>query len=80
MTNREYLEEKIEKIKSGISSFIERNITPIALVFTIVEASLIILAIKISPLFWILSVPFAFVITVFVCAFVCEWLDNEHKG
>ena len=79
MTNKEYLDNKIEKIKSSISTFIDRNITPIALVFTAVEVSLIICAIKISPFFWIPAIPLAYLTSILVCAVVWEWLEKEHK-
>lgn len=79
MTNKEYLDNKIEKIKSSICTFIDMNITPIALVFTAVEVSLIICAIKISPFLWIPAIPLAYLTSIFDCYIVCEWLDKEHK-
>ena len=79
MTNREYLENKIEKIKNRISSALERNFTLIAFIFLISDIVLIVCAIKIDPLIWITVIPTSFVTSCLFGVIICEWLDKEHK-
>lgn len=79
MTNREYLEKEIEKIKNRISSALERFFTLIAFMFMISDIVMIVCAIKISPLFWIPVYPDSVFTSALFYVVICEWLDKEHK-
>ena len=82
MTNREWLEQKKDKINEKTNDFIDWILDnlwcPIAII-GIVIGMLIISGALIDPIMCLLAIPFCMFEYLFVDLAIEDWLDKEHK-
>lgn len=82
MTNREWIEQKKDKINEKMDNTVEWILNnlwcPIGII-SMVIGMILICAALIDPIIGLLAIPFCMFEYLFVDLAIEEWLDKEHK-